>query len=91
MEIKAPTMGKSTITVVIAFVALFFADKDNSCAYYWISVVFAVITSLLHLAVLLKYTWDFICKDVNKEKLSDIDYDKILSGVTEILKATKGK
>ncbi len=87
---NSPKMGKSTITVLIALIALYFADPNESCVFFWISVVFALLAAFLHLSVLVKYTLDFIFGD-KKNKLMETDYDKILSTVIEVLKATKGK
>lgn len=55
MEISFPKMSKSIITVVVALIAIGFAEHYDLCTLFWISVVFGVSACAAHLIMLVKY------------------------------------
>ncbi len=62
LGLKPPKMGKSTLTVIFAIVAMGASEYLDLSFTFWFSVVFAVLSSILHLIVLCKYVSDYKSK-----------------------------
>ena len=56
MEINGIKLGKTNTTVLIAFVALGCAEYFKLDMLFIISIIFCILSSIAHLAVLCKYT-----------------------------------
>ncbi len=59
LGIHPPKLGKSTITVVFAILALGAAEYLNLSFTFWFCAVFAALSSIVHLAVLCKYAYRY--------------------------------
>lgn len=59
-----PKVSKSNVSLAIAFTAIGFAEKHNLKTLFWVSAVFGVIATIIQIAILVKYVFNY-CK--NKE------------------------
>lgn len=54
-----PKVSKSNVSLVIAFIAIGFAEKHDLKALFWVSIIFGTAAAAIQIAVLIKYVIDY--------------------------------